>query len=92
MKPFHEVGWHVHCAALPRGGESMKCLNPILMLAFAAVLFATPLSAQERKVSYRIDDRAYDTTSEMKQVEGRWYTNGERRKPATIISSRLRGI
>jgi hypothetical protein len=47
--------------------------------------------AQERNGSYRIEDGASNRPSEPTQVEGRWYTNGERRKPATIISSRLRG-
>jgi hypothetical protein len=70
----------------------MNSVNWLLILTTAAFVSAAQFtSAQERKGSYRIED-ASNRTSEPTQVEGRWYTNGERRKPATIISSRLRGI
>ena len=70
----------------------MNNVNWLLILTTAAfVSTAQLISAQERNGSYRIDDRVSNSTSERTQVEGRWYTNGERRKPATIISSRLRG-
>jgi hypothetical protein len=70
----------------------MKSVKWLLILTTAAFVSAAQLSpAQERKGSEPIDNRASNSTSELTQVEGRWYTNGERRKPATIISSRLRG-
>jgi hypothetical protein len=70
----------------------MNSVNWLLILTTAAFVSAAQLtSAQERKGSYRIEDGASNRPSEPTQVEGRWYTNGERRKPATIISSRLRG-
>jgi hypothetical protein len=70
----------------------MKSVNWLLILTTAAFVSAAQLtSAQDRKGSDRIENRASNSTSGLTQVEGRWYTNGERRKPATIISSRLRG-
>lgn len=70
----------------------MNRVSWLFILTTAAFVSAAQLtSAQDRKGSDRIDIRASNGTSELTQVEGRWYTNGERRKPATIISSRLRG-
>ena len=48
-------------------------------------------SAQDRKKDRRNRQSRIEQHKRLTQVEGRWYTNGERRKRATIISSRLRG-
>ena len=67
-------------------------VNWLLILTTATFVSAAQLTnAQERNGSYRIDNGTSNRTSEPTHVEGRWYTNGERRKPATIISSRLSG-
>jgi hypothetical protein len=71
---------------------NMISVNWLLTLTTVAFVSAGQFtSAQERKGSYRVEDGGAKRTSELTQVEGRWYTNGERRKPATIISSRLSG-
>ena len=70
----------------------MKRVNWLLILTTFAILSAAQMtSAQNLRGAYQTDDRVSNSASGLTQVEGRWYTNGERRKPATIISSRLRG-
>jgi hypothetical protein len=70
----------------------MNSRNWLLIFTTATFVSAAQLTyAQQRNGSYRIENGTLNRTSEPPQVEGRWYTNGERRKPATIISSRLKG-
>lgn len=69
----------------------MNTVKWLLILTAAAFVSAAQLTSAQERGWYRIDNRASNSTNEPRQVEGRWYTNGERRKPATIISSRLRG-
>jgi hypothetical protein len=70
----------------------MKRVKWLLILATFAILSAAQMTfAQTRRGAYQLDDRGLNTSTGLAQVEGRWYTNGERGKPSTIISSRLRG-
>jgi hypothetical protein len=78
--------------ALFTGEATMKRVNWLLILTTLAILSAAQrISAQNIRGAYQTDDHVSNSASGLTQVEGRWYTNGERHKPATIISSRLRG-
>ena len=93
FNPHHRANpsWHIDCAA-QQGKWDYEQRQFLFILTTAAFVSAAQLtSAQERNGSYRIEGGASNKTSEPAQVEGRWYTNGERRKPARIISSRLGG-
>ena len=83
--------WHVDCAFHQRKWDHEQSQLVLILTTTACVSAAQLTSAQVRNGSYRIEEGGATNRTSAAQVEGRWYTNGERRKPATIISSRLAG-